>query len=191
MAKQKTQAVKSKNFFSALESDSSSSSEEEEVVEEVEEAVPAPAAPSAGAAFRKWNRGEEARFTTDSTANIFSSPFYKGRRPSQKHWTKPRFVEDTDGWVSIRQGNEAEGESEVIYEKRPSAVEQHVPAETSTPDGETVIFPPEEEAVTASMWAERIKSTLEKAEATRGKPKESDDFKESLNRLSFFRRSIV
>jgi hypothetical protein len=149
----------------------------------------ASASASAGAKYRKWNRGEEARFTTDSTANIFSSPFYKGRRPSQKHWAKPRFVEDTDGWVSIRQGNDAEGEevqSEVIYEKRPVPVEQPV-----TPDGETVIFPPEEEAVTASMWAERIKNTLEKAEATRGKPKEADDFKESLNRLSFFRRSIV
>jgi hypothetical protein len=53
------------------------------------------------------------------------------------------------------------------------------------------------EQLTALAWAERVKKSLEKAEAARAAkgrptdPKADEDFKEALGRLSFFRRGMV
>ena len=158
-----------KNRFAALELDSSSDSEEEEVVEsdadaEVEEVK---------GEMRKWTNPD-----SESHVNIFNSPFYKGKRPPFKQNTRPRFVDDE--WSSIGE----EHGTKVTYEERVPSLR----GEAKTPTGETIIFPPEEDMTTAAMWAEKVKECLEKAEAARGK---SDDFHESLNRLSFFRRPMA
>jgi len=170
-----------KNRFAALELDSSSDSEveendtaEEEGVVEVrsadEEAI---TLKSGQAEMRKWNNPE-----SESHVNIFNSPFYKGKRPSYKQNTRPRFVDDE--WNSIGE----ESGTNIMYEERICRVRE----ETKTPTGDTIIFPPEEHTTTAAMWAEKVRECLEKAEAARSKP---DEFHESLNRLSFFRRPMA
>jgi hypothetical protein len=94
-----------------------------------------------------------------------------------KQNTRPRFVDDGDN----DSGEVLTGA--VVYEERAPIVRE----EPKTPTGDTIIFPPEEDTTTASMWAEKVKECLEKAEASRAK---KDDFHESLNRLSFFRRPM-
>jgi len=162
--------VLQKNRFAALELDSSSDSEsvasasaEPEVVEE--EAVKGE--------MRKWTNPD-----SESHVNIFNSPFYKGKRPAFKQNTRPRFIDDE--WTSIGE----ESGAKVTYEDRAPIARE----EAKTPTGDTIIFPPEEDTTTAAMWAEKVKECLEKAEAARAKP---DDFHESLNRLSFFRRPMA
>jgi hypothetical protein len=162
--------VLQKNRFAALELDSSSDSEsvasasaEPEVVEE--EAVKGE--------MRKWTNPD-----SESHVNIFNSPFYKGKRPAFKQNTRPRFIDDE--WTSIGE----EPGTKVTYEERLPTVRDGA----KTPTGDTIIFPPEEDTTTAAMWAEKVKECLEKAEAARAKP---DDFHESLNRLSFFRRPMA
>ena len=157
-----------KNRFAALDLDSSSDSEsvastEPEVVEE--EAVKGE--------MRKWTNPD-----SESHVNIFNSPFYKGKRPAFKQNTRPRFVDDE--WTSIGE----EHGTKVTYEERVTTVRDGA----KTPTGDTIIFPPEEDTTTAAMWAVKVKECLEKAEAARAKP---DDFHESLNRLSFFRRPMA
>jgi hypothetical protein len=175
------QLVLQKNRFAALDVDSSSDSEveenhtaEEEGVVEVrsadEEAI---TLKSGQAEMRKWNNPE-----SESHVNIFNSPFYKGKRPAFKQNTRPRFVDEE--WTSIAE----ESGAKVTYEDRAPIARE----EAKTPTGNTIIFPPEEDTTTAAMWAEKVKECLEKAEAARAKP---DDFHESLNRLSFFRRPMA
>jgi hypothetical protein len=165
-----------KNRFACPELDSSSDSEydlssgeEEEVpVKEEEPSVKSPVAE-----MRKWTNPE-----SESHVNIFNSPFYKGKRTMiYKQNTRPRFVDDGDN----DSGEVLTGA--VVYEERAPIVRE----EPKTPTGDTIIFPPEEDTTTASMWAEKVKECLEKAEASRAK---KDDFHESLNRLSFFRRPM-
>lgn len=65
----------------------------------------------------------------------------------------------------------------------------------------TTITPPHELAVEeitytdtidpASMWSARVMSAFEKAAATPKKSELSEDFKENLGKLSFFRRPLV
>ena len=154
---------------------------EVEVEAEVEAEVKAEAVPQEEEehSYRRWVRPDNGRFASDSSENIFSSPFYKGKRTLSKHWTRPRFVEDNEGWVSIRHGNveESEKDSGVVYEER-------------TVKGGTEVSTESSDELSASMWAERIKNTLEKAEQTRASKSIDEEFKVSLQRLSFFRRPI-
>lgn len=158
-----------KNRFAALEVDSSSESDVE--VSSSEEEIPIK---SASPEMRKWTNPE-----SESHVNIFNSPFYKGKRTMiYKQATRPRFIDDGEE-------DSVEGLSgAVVYEERAPIVRE----EPKTPTGDTIIFPPEEDTTTASMWAEKVKECLEKAEASRAK---KDDFHESLNRLSFFRRPVA
>jgi hypothetical protein len=160
--------VLQKNRFAALELDSSSDSEEE-----VESEVEAEAEVEVKGEMRKWTNPD-----SESHVNIFNSPFYKGKRPPFKQNTRPRFVDDE--WTSIGE----EHGTKVTYEDRVPTVRDGA----KTPTGDTIIFPPEEDITTAAMWAVKVKECLEKAEAARAKP---DDFHESLNRLSFFRRPMA
>jgi hypothetical protein len=157
-----------KNRFACPELDSSSDSDVE--VSSSEEEIPIK---SASPEMRKWTNPE-----SESHVNIFNSPFYKGKRTMiYKQATRPRFVDDCED-------DSVEGLSgAVVYEERAPIVRE----EPKTPTGDTIIFPPEEDTTTASMWAEKVKECLEKAEASRAK---KDDFHESLNRLSFFRRPM-
>ena len=163
--------VLQKNRFAALELDSSSDSEVEEVAESADSAEEKPTI--TGGEMRKWTNPD-----SESHVNIFNSPFYKGKRTAFKQNTRPRFVDDE--WTSIGE----EPGTRVTYEERVPTVR----GEAKTPTGDTIIFPPEEDTTTAAMWAVKVKECLEKAEAARAKP---DDFHESLNRLSFFRRPMA
>ena len=152
-----------KNMFAALYISDSDSEEVEvkeegahevevEVEVEVEAEVKAESVPQEEEhSYRRWVRPDNGRFASDSSENIFSSPFYKGKRTLSKHWTRPRFVEDNEGWVSIRHGNveESEKDSGVVYEERP--VKEATESSNESSD-----------ELSASMWAERIKNTLEK-----------------------------
>ena len=161
--------VLQKNRFAALELDSSSDSEVEEVADSADSVDEKP---TITGEMRKWTNPD-----SESHVNIFNSPFYKGKRPAFKQNTRPRFVDDE--WTSIGE----EHGTKVTYEERVPSLR----SEAKTPTGDTIIFPPEEDTTTAAMWAVKVKECLEKAEAARAKP---DDFHESLNRLSFFRRPI-
>jgi len=162
--------VLQKNRFAALELDSSSDSEVEEMAESADSVDEKP---TITGEMRKWTNPD-----SESHVNIFNSPFYKGKRSTFKQNTRPRFVDDE--WTSI--GEEAG--TKVMYEERVHTLR----SDAKTPTGDTIIFPPEEDTTTAVMWAEKVKECLEKAEAARAKP---DDFHESLNRLSFFRRPMA
>lgn len=160
-----------KNRFAALELDSSSDSDVDSVASaSAEVEVDAEAVKGE---MRKWTNPD-----SESHVNIFNSPFYKGKRPAFKQNTRPRFIDDE--WTSIGE----EPGTKVTYEERLPTVRDGA----KTPTGDTIIFPPEEDTTTAAMWAEKVKECLEKAEAARAKP---DDFHESLNRLSFFRRPMA
>lgn len=162
--------VLQKNRFAALELDSSSDSEVEEVADSADSVDEKP---TITGEMRKWTNPD-----SESHVNIFNSPFYKGKRPAFKQNTRPRFVDDE--WTSIGE----EHGTKVTYEERVPSLR----SEAKTPTGDTIIFPPEEDTTTAAMWAVKVKECLEKAEAARAKP---DDFHESLNRLSFFRRPMA
>jgi len=159
--------VLQKNRFAALELDSSSDSDSVASASAEPEVVEEEAI-----------KGEMTNPDSESHVNIFNSPFYKGKRPAFKQNTRPRFIDDE--WTSIGE----EPGTKVTYEERLPTVRDGA----KTPTGDTIIFPPEEDTTTAAMWAEKVKECLEKAEAARAKP---DDFHESLNRLSFFRRPMA
>ena len=156
--------------------------------------------------FRTWVHEEENRFKhEDMKKNIFSSPFSKGKK-MMKQWSRPRFKENEEGWTSIRwsqpqfQDEEEDFEKvSVIYEARVSDTQEEYPSIGNTKSArpiEDIWNQKEEEVLSAVAWAERIKRSLEKAELSRLlKAKESrtvdqPDFKESLSRLSFFRRPV-
>jgi len=122
--------------------------------------------------FRTWVIHEQSRFQSDEIKkNIFSSPFSKSKKTS-KQWSRPRFREDDDGWTSIRwnQPQFQDDEAPVIYEARIVTAEENLTN------------------MTAVAWAERIKKSLEKAELSR--KTRTDNFKEALGTLSFFRKPV-
>jgi hypothetical protein len=128
--------------------------------------------------------------------NVFNVPFSKkkkGQHVSRKD----------EGWVSIRQNQpprfeESEGEEEgvktptgedIVFPELDGGVREIVLEETVTAS-----TPQQKEKMTALAWAERIKKSLEKAEADRAqkaKRVDPEEFKEALGRLSFFRRPVV
>jgi hypothetical protein len=192
---------KSKNPFAVLATDSDSEAE----------TVAAPAAPSVPSSppFRVWQQ-PETRFRGDKST-LFSSPFKN----------KPHHPKKDEGWVSIRDQRWNQPQFEDDVEGLQLNGQEH--KEPLTPTGEKEIFPdalggsnapsssdealgepreivlegtvaPKQESMTAVAWAERIKKSLEKAEAARAeKAKRVDpvEFKEALGRLSFFRRPLA
>lgn len=209
--------AKPQNPFAALaESDSDAESVAESVDSPPVKEVVMPESPP----MRTWPAPER---------NVFSSPF------SKKRWAKPRFKEDTEGWVSIR-WNQPQFEDTVSpstslaplplgvkYQPRtPTFTAMDPNAETKVLEDDSPIYasvtPPNlelepisvvlentitpsqpQEQLTALAWAEKVKQSLEKAEAARASKarpapqgdKADEDFKEALGRLSFFRRGIV
>ena len=146
--------------------------------------------------FRTWVRDEsEQRFTNEEIkGNIFSSPFSKSKH-IQKQWSKPRFREDTDGWVSIRWSQpQFQDNFEILDEG--SCKDKVQVEETQFPSlltrGECV-KQSQEDTISAVVWAEKIKKNLERAELSRcAKAREnSQKFIEPFGRLSFFRRPMV
>ena len=148
--------VTTSNPFAALASDSEHE-EENEIVEE----KPSPP-------FRVWTVDDaEKRFKNDT--NIFSSPFSR-----KKGWSKPRFKEDGEGWVSIEVGQPEQETSQVESEV---LVPQEFPSMLTRGDQET-----------ATIWAEKVKKSLERAENVRVEFKRGKDNSSNIGtRLSFFR----
>ena len=136
--------VNTANPFAALASESESEAEGEDVP--VKESSPP---------FRVWADDSEKRFKNDT--NIFSSTF------SRKKWSKPRFKEDGEGWVSIEAG------------------QQDFQSMLSRGDQET-----------ANLWAEKVRKSLERAEKVRVEfKKEKDNSSNIGTRLSFFRNATI
>ena len=174
--------VPSANPFAALASDSDSEGEKEVVeIQEIEKekAKEKEKAESASASppFRVWSIDDaEKRFKNDT--NIFSSPFSR-----KKGWSKPRFKEDGEGWVSIEVGKPTS--DSVKQEEAPnvevvedfSLTPQEFPSMLTRGDQET-----------AAIWAEKVKKSLDRAEKVRVEFKRGKDNSYDMGtRLSFFR----
>jgi hypothetical protein len=181
-----TKAVPAKpsNPFAALASDSEAESDSETRKETKEEVQVSPTLSA-----RRWPEREEKA--------AFGSPFSR----SKPRWTRPRFKDDSDGWVSLRwnQPQFVEETASSQGEQPPLAVTYqprtppYYPADPSQGGGavtppfeldaapvskivlEDTITPAKEqlEQLSALAWAERIKKSLEKAEQARaGKARE-------------------
>jgi len=198
------------NMFAVLADDSESedSTVETELNEKIEskdvsytptfapDPTPTPAEP-VSPPFRVWLKDDNIKFETE-VKNIFNS--------SRQKWSRPRFKEDGEGWVSIRWNqpqfqdfdeeneNEQEKEKEQEQETTKEPVNANANAKmpelnlTSTIDSHESI-----EKISALAWAERIKKSLEKAEQSRAsfRPPPKEEFQQALGRLSFFRRPMV
>ena len=182
MSRKPQPVVKSGNPFAALACDSDS--EREEVSVEIH-----PASVSASAEvekestqssppFRVWSLDDaEKRFKNDT--NIFSSPFSR-----KKSWSKPRFKEDGEGWVSIEVGKPSEGQ------EQENEQEQDLPAmeEFSLAPQEFPSMLTRGDQETATLWAEKVKKSLDRAEKIRVEFKRGKDNSPDMGtRLSFFR----
>lgn len=151
------------------------------VVEAVAEAVVIPVV-EAPASLRVWkapleNRFESVVLSNRASENKRASPFthQKGR------WMKSR-IESEDGWISLRPRPEHEQAAMAA-----AGIDQSIiPVELT---GEQLDDYPR----SASEWAERVRQSLEKAEAAPRRSESSErlrDIRDSLGRLSFFRRTI-
>ena len=164
--------VQSKNHFAALASDSDEEVVvEKEKVKEKEKEKEGGSKPSSPP-FRVWSLDDaEMRFKADT--NVFSSPFSR-----KKGWSKPRFKEDSEGWVSIEVGQPTEDAPPVKESLEDfSLAPQEFPSMLTRGDQETAAF-----------WAEKVKKSLDRAEKIRVEFKRGKDNSSDLGtRLSFFR----
>jgi hypothetical protein len=158
--------VHSKNHFAALALDSESEGEKEISLDNSKEETAQSSPP-----FRVWSLDDaEKRFKNDT--NVFSSPFSR-----KKGWSKPRFKEDGEGWVSIEVGKPVEDEEEQAPVEDFSLAPQEFPSMLTRGDQET-----------ATLWAEKVKKSLERAEKIRVEFKRGKDNSSDMGtRLSFFR----
>ena len=173
--------VQSRNHFAALASDSDEEVEkklkvkEKEVVEKEKEKEEGskPSSPP----FRVWSLDDaEMRFKADT--NVFSSPFSR-----KKGWSKPRFKEDSEGWVSIEVGQPTPEDVPSTEESVEdfSLTPQEFPSMLTRGDQETAAF-----------WAEKVKKSLDRAEKIRVEFKRGKDNSPDIGtRLSFFRGGSV
>lgn len=164
--------------------------------------APAPSEPlsvPASPPFRVWQQ-PNSRFRGDKST-LFSSPFKKAHNSKSdegwvsirdKRWNQPQFEDDIEGFDLEKESltSETLSESQDMRE----IVLGHVVETTTYSLSESVVDAPKQESMTAVAWAERIKKSLEKAEAARAekaKLVDPEDFKEALGRLSFFRRPLA
>jgi hypothetical protein len=225
-------ATRPQNRFAAL---AGSDSDDEQVpMAPIAPIAPVPIAPAPIAPLPIPPSSPPLRtWPSNDKTTIFNSPF----STKKTRWSKPRFKEDTEGWVSILwnkpQFQEENGsnpppltvqykprtptfyplvvdpdaETKVLEDDSPlyvsvtpptldlgeSIVNTVVLEETITPSAA------QDEQLTALAWAERVKKSLEKAEAARASKgrtapqadKADEDFNEALGRLSFFRRGMA
>jgi hypothetical protein len=175
MSRKPQPVVKSGNPFAALASDSDSEREEVSVKVSASAEVEKESTQSSPP-FRVWSLDDaEKRFKNDT--NIFSSPFSR-----KKSWSKPRFKEDGEGWVSIEVGKPSEEQEQEQEQDLPAMEEfslapQEFPSMLTRGDQET-----------ATLWAEKVKKSLDRAEKIRVEFKRGKDNSPDMGtRLSFFR----
>jgi hypothetical protein len=192
-----------RNLFTILaESDTESELEQEIIcdIQTVENSIIIEPVVENQQQFRTWTRDEsEQRFTNEEIkGNIFSSPFSKTKH-IQKQWSKPRFREDNDGWVSIRWSQPQFQDNFEVHDEvsakdqtqdKVQVEESQFPSLLTRGDS---VKQSQEDNISAVVWAEKIKKNLERAELTRcAKAREnSQKFIEPFGRLSFFRRPMV
>jgi len=170
----------------------------------------AAATATADAEFRVWKR-DDHRFVNEVRRNIFSSPFSKKRSVRHQkdddgwtsiRWNQPQFQEETAAAaatapapvattvattvavpVAVSKAVSTEEADEYIYE---SATPSYCSGTDGEADTAVQTFPSlltrGNDVLTAQMWAERIKKSLEKAKAP---PVQSQE------RISFFRKSFT
>jgi hypothetical protein len=174
MMSRKVAPVKPINVFSVLADSDSDSEVEATIAASIEIAVEP--------ALRIWpaqqeNRFEEAVAAAGVTA---TNPFSNGLPAFNQRgrWTRSRVEETDDGWTSLRPRYEAT-----------TPPFGDVPPVAVTPAAPSVVVEPR----TAQEWADTVRQSLERAE-TNVKVDSTErmkDIRESLGRLSFFRRPMV
>lgn len=220
LSKKVQQDVKLSNPFSALaDTDSDEENEmDKEHNDQQQQSQQKPPTPQPSPPFRTWAvDGDEKRWNLDGKKNIFSSPFSKQKRTS----SRPYQPESKEGWTSIRLPEEYEAKTPPFPETQTETAEtQEKEKDEELPK---LDLPPQEfpslftrgnakgivlettiptpsladslENVSALMWAERIKRSLERAEQIRAEKARqptasAEDLMRSVGRLSFFRRSL-
>lgn len=154
--------------------------------------------PTQSPSFRVWKleEGEE------KPKNVFKSTFSQKKRKQKMEMTN-----DHEGWVSIQKNqpnfvddnasteSEKEIKKEVIME---ALTLEHVSPpdfEPSTGEFNSMLARGTGSTMSAMDWAERVRTSLEKAELARSKPpsnaQKTEDFVNGLGRLSFFRRPLT
>ncbi len=104
---------------------------------------------------------------------------------SREFWSKKTQVKrETDGWNTVqpkpRPNFIVEDDEEKVIRRE---MEEEAKMEGADEGGAAGTHP-------AQIWADKIRESLERAEATRSAPKNlSNDFISSLDKLSFFRRA--
>ncbi len=154
--------------------------------------------PQQSPSFRVWKleEGEE------KPKNVFKSTFTQKKR-KQKMETNSEY----EGWVSIQKnqpqfladdnastGSEKEIRKEVIMEAL--MLEPVSPPDFEEKEGfNSMLARGTGQTMSAMDWAERVRTSLEKAEQSRNKPpsaaQKTEDFVNGLGRLSFFRRPLT
>jgi hypothetical protein len=185
----------SKNPFAALQMDSDSESEKpKQKPSETQSPSLRILSPQQSPSFRVWKleEGEE------KPKNVFKSTFSQKKRRQ-----KMEANHDHEGWVSIQKnqpnfvddGASTESEKEIKKEMMMEALtlEPVTPPDFEEKKEATSVL--SRGSMTAMDWAERVRTSLEKAEQARNKPPSSaqktEDFINGLGRLSFFRRPIT
>ena len=190
--------MSSKNPFAALQYDSDSDSAIEEQKKPEEPVVLRIHTPTQSPSYRVWklDEGEE------KPKNVFKTPF------SQKKRKQKMESEKDGGWVSIQKNqpqfvddsvstdSEQEIKKEVVMEAL--VLEPTTPPDYSKPvstEFQSMFNRGTGTTLTAMDWAERVRSSLEKAEQARNKPpaaaQKTEDYVNGLGRLSFFRRPLT
>jgi hypothetical protein len=184
----------SKNPFAALQMDSDSESEKPKQSQSPSLRI---LSPQQSPSFRVWKleEGEE------KPKNVFKSTFSQKKRRQ-----KMEANHEHEGWVSIQKnqpnfiddGASTESEKEI---KKEMIMEALTLEPVSPPDfeekkeGSSVLSRGTGTSMSAMDWAERVRTSLEKAEQARNKPPSSaqktEDFINGLGRLSFFRRPMT
>ncbi len=161
-----------------------------------------PILPPSSPPFRVWNLQPEL------SAVFSASPF-----SSKKKRGKVVHAEaDHDGWVSIKKSqpmfvddsaNSSDTEKEIKKEALLEALGELASLDEPTqqqnkteeaPLSMRSLLSRGQNEMTALDWAERVRASLERAEAQRrpaGAPSSTDAFVSTLGRLSFFRRPLV
>lgn len=163
-----------------------------------------PVLPPSSPPFRVWNLQPEEKAHAVFSASPFSS---KKKRGKVVHAEA-----DHDGWVSIKKSqpmfvddsaNSSDTEKEIKKEALLEALGELASLdEPAQQQNKTEMAPLSmrsllsrgQNEMTALDWAERVRASLERAEAQRrpaGAASTTDTFVSTLGRLSFFRRPLV
>jgi hypothetical protein len=181
------------------------------------EPVVAPQAPQSPP-MRSWPAPERNGFSSPFSRKRWNKPRFKEENDGwvSIRWNQPQFQEEASSANSPPLASlgvkyqprtptftalDPDAETKVLEDDSPLYTSITPPSELIGPLAsvvlENTITPSTapQEQLTALAWAEKVKQSLEKAEAARASKvkdaKADEEFKEALGRLSFFRRGMV